>query len=165
MLSPVKSGSSEKFCPQSTIHKPTDRFAFFDYIVQVILETFQILTGIQILTPTLESKGNFLIRTKSEVLDSGRSDLHDVFIKNQVCNLSVFRAHLILFCVSDQNDLIASLFHLHNPIVLIDRIITTINTFGNISYNLPGIFHHLDDHVTINILTLAVIISYTVSIL
>ena len=162
ILSPVKSGSSEQFCPQSTIHKPTDRFTLRDNIVQVILETFHILAGIQILTPTLESNGNFLIRTESDVFDSRRSDLHDVCIKNQVCNLSVFRAHLILFCISDQDDLIASFFYLHNPIVLIDRIITTINTFR---YNLPGIFHHLDNHIPIDTFALAAIIAHTVSIL
>ena len=78
MLSPVKSGSSEQFCLQSTIHKPTDTFAFFDYIVEVILETFQILAGIQILTPTLESNSDLAILFEGDEVDSGRSDLHDV---------------------------------------------------------------------------------------
>jgi hypothetical protein len=58
-----------------SVHKTTHRFALRDDIVEVILETSNIVAGIIVGTITHKGHGNLIIRD-GDVVDSGRSDLH-----------------------------------------------------------------------------------------
>ena len=71
---PARSDRLQQLGTDCFVHKTTHRFAFGDDIVEVILETSNIVAVVSILT-VLKGHSNLIIRD-GDVVDSGRSDLH-----------------------------------------------------------------------------------------
>jgi len=57
------------------VDESTDRFALGDYIVEVILETSNIVASVGIIPVTLKGHSDLII-SEGDVVDSGGSDLH-----------------------------------------------------------------------------------------
>jgi len=72
---PERSDRLEQLSANRSVHKTTHRFALRDDIVEVILETSNIVAVVSVVTITLKGHGNLIIND-GDVVDSGGSDLH-----------------------------------------------------------------------------------------
>jgi hypothetical protein len=72
---PARSDRLQQLGADSTVHKPTNTFTLGDDIVEVILETSNIMAGVSVVTVTLKGHSNLII-SEGNVVDSGRGDLH-----------------------------------------------------------------------------------------
>ena len=72
---PARSDRLQQLGTDCFVHKTTHTLTLADYIVEVILETSNIVAGISVVTITHKGHSNLIIGD-CDVVDSGRSELH-----------------------------------------------------------------------------------------
>jgi len=65
----------EQLSANRSVYETTHRFALGDYIVEVILETSNIVASVGIIPVTLKGHSDLIV-SEGDVVDSGRGDLH-----------------------------------------------------------------------------------------